>query len=83
MPTTVTAPPRRVSRQAARMVAARPTHSKAWSTPRPSVRARTSLESRSSESRKSVAPAASARSRFASATSTAMIVVGAGPAGPR
>ena len=35
MPTTVTWPPRRVARQAARMVAARPTHSKAWSTPRP------------------------------------------------
>ena len=38
MPTTMTWPPRRVARHAARIVAARPTHSKAWSAPRPAVR---------------------------------------------
>ena len=79
MPTTVTCPPRRVARQAARMVAARPTHSKAWSAPRPSVRARISLDSRvvgdaGSRWRRRRAPGRA----LASATSTAM--TGSAPA---
>ncbi len=73
MPTTVVRPPRRVLDQAARMVAARPTHSNAWSAPWPPVSARTALEVRSSESRKSVAPWRRASSSFSGLTSTAMI----------
>ena len=82
MPTTVTWPPRRVARQAARMVAARPTHSRAWSTPRPPVRDPDGpVERTSSASRKSVAPAAAASSALAGDTSTAMHRVGAGRPG--
>ena len=38
MPTTVVWPPRRVDDHAVRIVAARPTHSNAWSAPNPPVR---------------------------------------------
>src|SRR5574337_512733 len=78
IPSTTQLPPRRALCQAARMVAARPTHSKEWSTPRPPVKDRIALGSVLSDSRKSVAPAARARPSFSGERSAAMI--GSAPA---
>lgn len=73
MPTTVAWPPRRVDDHAARIVSARPTHSKAWSAPRPPVSSRTCLATSDEASRKSVAPNRWAISAFSATGSTAMI----------
>jgi len=60
------------------MIDARPTHSNAWSAPKPPVSSRTcfgtsGFASGGSASKKSVAPHARARSALSSRTSTAMI----------
>src|SRR6476659_4335884 len=72
-PTIVQLPPRRTELHAIRIVAAAPTHSKAWSAPRPSVRERICLCNLGSLRTKCVAPAARASSSFSGDTSTAMI----------
>ena len=80
-PTMVAWPPRRVTDHAVRMVCARPTHSMAWSTPRPPVSARMRLPRSSPGSSTSVAPSRRASSAFSGAASTAMIT--AAPGDPR